>query len=232
MKITGHFSRRACLARLACVTAFGLGLGLPAAAGSFDDFFRALHRDDAQALQGLALRGFDMNTRDESGQPPLLVAIRAEAVRAAEFLARQPQMDLDALNANGENALMLAALSGYQDLMRLLVEQGAEVNKPGWTPLHYAATYSGPASAEMVEFLLDQNAYIDAESPNGTTPLMMAARYGENRVVRLLLDAGADPMLRNERGLTALDFASAAERRDNAELIAKAMRALSSTGSW
>ena len=65
-----------------------------------------------------------------------------------------------------------------------------------------------------------------------TAPLMMAARYGTPDVVRLLLEEGADPTLRNEQGLTALDFAVRAERRDAATLIGNALRAHSSNGSW
>jgi len=38
--------------------------------------------------------------------------------------------------------------------------------------------------------LLDEHAYIDAASPNGTTPLMMAAHYGTPSAVKLLLEAG------------------------------------------
>ncbi len=60
--------------------------------------------------------------------------------------------------------------------------------------------------------LLDASAYIDAESPNKTTPLMMAARYGSEQAVKLLFEEGADPTLRNEQGLSAADFARKAER--------------------
>jgi len=85
---------------------------------------------------------------------------------------------------------------------------------------------------DVVRLLLEHHAYIDAESPNKTTPLMMAARYGLPQVVSLLLEEGADPTLRNEQGLTALDFAVIAERRDAEALIGAALRARRSTGSW
>ncbi len=64
------------------------------------------------------------------------------------------------------------------------------------------------------------HAYIDAESPNKTTPLMMAALYGSPASVKLLLEAGADPWRRNELGLTAIDFAPRASRQNSAEMIA------------
>lgn len=201
-------------------------------AGSFEDFFVALRQDNVSQLQDLLRRGFDPNTRDETNLPPLLIALKAEAFQTADFLARQKGMDLDATNAADENALMLAALKGQTGLVKTLLEHGAQVNKPGWAPLHYAATFAGSAGADMVAWLLEENAYIDAESPNGSTPLMMAARYGDRRAVTVLLEAGADATLRNQQGLSAIQFAQAAGRTDVAESIAKAIRDKAPKGAW
>ena len=77
------------------------------------------------------------------------------------------------------------------------------------TPLHYAASGS---STELVALLLKEGALIDARSPNGTTPLMMAARYGAIDSADLLLKGGADAALVNERGMTAADFVAGAGR--------------------
>jgi ankyrin repeat protein len=109
---------------------------------------------------------------------------------------------------------MLAALKGQQEWVRRLLLRGAYVNHPGWTALHYAASHSSEAALPMVEGLLAHHAYIDAESPNGTTPLMMAAQFGIEAVVVSLLEAGADASLRNQQGLSALDFAQRADRPD------------------
>ena len=203
-----------------------------ATAGAFDDFFYAARRDDESAMVKLALRGFDLNTRDENGNPALLLAIREESWRVVNFLVEQPLVQVEARNAVGESPLMLAALKGRLPLARRLIERKAEVNKPGWAPLHYAATNPEPVSLELVRLLLEHHAYIDAESPNKTTPLMMAARYGTPEVVKLLLEEGADPTLRNEQGLTALDFATGAERHDATTLIGNALRARMPTGKW
>ncbi|MGB4584254.1 MAG: ankyrin repeat domain-containing protein [Rhodoferax sp.] len=83
-----------------------------------------------------------------------------------------------------------------------------------------------------MQLLLDENAYIDAASPNNTTPLMMAAHYGTAAAVKLLLEAGADPMLKNDLGLTAIDFAHRANRAESAELIAAFIRGRQPKGSW
>jgi len=99
---------------------------------------------------------------------------------------------------------MLAAINNLLEAAELLIQKGAEVSKKGWTPLHYAAT---KGHVQMMRLLMENDAYLDAESPNGTTPLMMAARYGTPAAVKLLLEEGADPRIKNKLGLSALDFA-------------------------
>lgn len=201
-------------------------------ASSFDDFFMAIKQDNVAAVRQLAQRGFDLNTRNEAGDHALYLAIRDGATSVADYLVGQASVDIEARSAKEESPLMMAAIKGRLELMRRLIARKAEVNKTGWTPLHYAATHAGEASPIMVRLLLEHHAYIDAESPNGTTPLMMAAHYGEPGVVKLLLEEGADPMLRNQQGLTAIDFAHRANRAESAEIIAAFVRARQPKGKW
>jgi len=201
-------------------------------AAAFDDFFSAIQRDDESAVVSLAFRGFDLNTRDSRGNHALLLAAREGSLKVANFLLDQPLVQVEARNAQGESPLMMAALKGHLALVRRLIERKAEVNKPGWAPLHYAATNAEPGSPDLVRLLLEHHAYIDAESPNRTTPLMMAAQYGLTSVVKLLLEEGADPLLRNEQGLTAIDFARQANRPDAVDIIAAFVRARQPSGTW
>jgi ankyrin repeat protein len=75
--------------------------------------------------------------------------------------------------------------------------------------VHYAAT--GP-NTELLAMLLDRGADINALAPNRNTPLMMAARYGPEDNVKLLLQRGADKKLINDRNLSAADMAKTGER--------------------
>ncbi len=201
-------------------------------ANSFDEFFSAIRADNVRTLQSLKSRGFDLNTRDANGLPPLYLALREGALRVSDYLLDQPELDLDARSPQDENALMMAALKGHVGAARRLIERGAQVNKPGWTPLHYAASHPGAAGRELVQLLLEHHAYIDAESPNRSTPLMMAAMYGHDGVAELLLEEGADPLVKNQIGLNAIDFAHRAGRPRVAEAIAREIRSRQPRGTW
>jgi len=205
-----------------------LGVSL-AHAGSYDDFFVAVKRDDAKAITQLLQRGFDPNTIDPSGRPGLFIAVQDGSLKAAEALIAWPKTEVEWHSAKDESPLMIASLKGETEIVRKLIARDAAVNKPGWAPLHYAATRG---HLDIMQILLDDYAFIDAESPNKTTPLMMAAKYGSTAAVKLLLDAGADPTMRNELGLSAVDFALQSERKDAADLIAAAIRKSQPKGKW
>lgn len=193
----------------------------PAVAQSYEQFFRALDTDNVDGLRSLLARGFDPNTADERGQRPLYLALRGGSFKAAELLLEHPQTRIDAVNAVGETALMMAALKGQVDWMQRLLARGARPDQEGWTPLHYAAT--GP-EARAVSLLLDRGVRIDAASPNGSTALMMATQYGAEESVALLLQRGADAALRNRRGETAADVARRVGRDALVDRLSRAIR--------
>lgn len=197
--------------------------------GSYDDFFAAIRADDGRAVTALLQRGFDGNVRDENGLHGLHLAVRGKSLNASAALLQWDKIDVEPRNKSDESPLMLAALDGQIDTVRRLIALGADVNKTGWAPLHYAATRG---HLDVMTLLLDKNAYIDAASPNGSTPLMMAAFYGTPSAVKLLLEAGADPLLKNQQELTAIDFAHRNNRAESAEIIAAFVRARQPKGKW
>ncbi len=190
-------------------------------AGSFEDYFTAVAKDDPRTVQNLLRRGFDPNTVNEKGLTGVFLAVRLPSPKVLDVLLAAPKIKVETRNEKDESPLMLAALAGDVATCQKLIAKDADVNKTGWAPLHYAATNGHVA---VMQLLLDENAYIDAESPNKTTPLMMAASYGTTESVKFLLEAGADPTLKNELNLSALDFAKKASRPDAIELIGTAIR--------
>lgn len=207
-------ARRSLLA-LACAAC------LPVRAGSYEDFFVAVVRDDPGTINALLQRGFDPNTRDPKGQVGLTLALQNGSFKVFDALLQARGLQVDARNTQDESPLMIAALRGQVQAVRSLIEREADVNKAGWTPLHYAAT---GGHLKMIELLLEHYAFIDAQAPNGNTPLMMAAYFGTPEAVKLLIEQGADVKMTNQSGKTALDFAQMAKHRNSAELITEALR--------
>ncbi|MEQ6434437.1 ankyrin repeat domain-containing protein [Comamonas sp. w2-DMI] len=231
-----NLARRQGLLRLGAL-ALGVG-GFPGAAwsGDYDDYSRALVSDNVSLMINLIFRGFNPNTLDSRGRPGLVSALHQDALKVFDVLLKSPGVDVNLASRQNETPLMMACIKGHLDIARELIRRGADVNREGWAPLHYAASADTPQTLDIVKLLLEENAYIDAASPNGTTPLMLAAQYSSEAVVRLLLQEGADVVLRNQRGFTAVDFARLADRRYMVDLLNKALQAERRTqaprGSW
>lgn len=220
-------TRRNALARIALASLVAMGfVSVPglAVAGSYEDFFLAIQRDEGREVEKLLQRGFDPNTLNAKGASGLTVALQLGSLNAAAALINSARTNINLRNADQETPLMLAALRGHVAIAQALIARDADINHPGWTPLHYAAAGTTEHQAQILAMLLEAHAYIDAASPNGTTPLMMAARYGTEASVELLLAEGAATNLRNQLGLNAIDFALKAERKSLAEKIANSIR--------
>lgn len=195
---------------------------MPPKQDSYTAWFQAARMDDVKLCNDLLARGFDTNTIEpERLDTALLIAVRQGSAKVTTLLLATPGVNLDARSRNGDTSLMLAAYKKDLPTVQALIDKGAEINHPGWTALHYAAA---AGSLPIVRVLLDHDAYIDAESPNKTTPLMMAARGGYRDVAEYLLSQGADLHAKNELGLTAVDFARAQGRPALADFLEARMR--------
>jgi len=117
-----------------------------------------------------------------------------------------------------DTALHLAAAGYRVGIARLLLAGGADPNASAnhrrSSPLHYAADgyITGPVwdpekQVEMIQYLLQRGAHINAADKNGATPLHRAVRTRCAAAVRFLLKAGADPALKNKPGSTPFHLA-------------------------
>jgi ankyrin repeat protein len=183
-----------------------------------------VEQDDASSLRAEISSGkIGINQRlpapgYSGGAPLMALAARAGSLDTLRYLI-SAGADLNASTPVNETPLMLAAyfrddgnasVDRHDAAVRLLVESGASLeNVPNnYTPLAYAA-YNNRQRA--LRYLIERGARLDADASDGTvyvnTPLMMAAIQGNRDVVRVLLVAGADPMIRVRNGHTAREFA-------------------------
>ncbi len=117
----------------------------------------------------------------------------------------------------GDTALHAAAFAFEPDLVRHLLSLGSDVrarNRRGAEPLHAAITggpnsthWDPPRQTATMVALLEGGADPNAPASGGVTPLHRAVRNRCSNAVRTLLDAGADPLRRNDSGSTALTLA-------------------------
>lgn len=92
--------------------------------------------------------------------------------------------DVNVKDKCGETPLYLASRKGSVEIVKLLLENGADVNakdyEDGWTPLHYVENY------KIAKLLIDNGADVNAKDNKGLTPIDIAKRCKNNKIVRLL----------------------------------------------
>ena len=140
----------------------------------------------------------------------LFAAIRAGDGKTTASLLDDRSL-LSRTDKHGATPLMHAARYADADMVRLLIERGADVNTAnteGVTPLMW-----GAGDADKVRLLLAKGAKVDVRTELGRTPLLMAATYAGNvEAVKLLLASGAKPNDSDQFRETPLT--SAAKRGD------------------
>lgn len=134
-------------------------------------------------------------------------AIEHNDVASARRLI-EGRIPLDSEIADGDTALMRAAFRGRKEIVRVLLERGANPNaknRLGKTPLMAACE---GASEDLVALMLQAGADPNSRGYNGETAYLYAARYTTPSVLTRLERSGADPKAKDDLGRGALLWAS------------------------
>jgi ankyrin repeat protein len=162
------------------------------------------------------------------GDTALMFAARVGDIESAKLLVAAGANVNDA-DAWGVSAMVLAAHSGFADLVDFLLDKGADANSSaaGFTALHAAIMRRDERIvASLLSHGADANAPLKAWTPTrrssrdwnfapelvGATPFWLAARFAQPNLMRLLLDRGADPQFVHRASYHAGDPAQ--PRRD------------------
>eukprot|EP00747_Dinoflagellata_sp_TGD_P163689 gnl/TRDRNA2_/TRDRNA2_182639_c0_seq1.p1 gnl/TRDRNA2_/TRDRNA2_182639_c0~~gnl/TRDRNA2_/TRDRNA2_182639_c0_seq1.p1 ORF type:complete len:313 (-),score=42.37 gnl/TRDRNA2_/TRDRNA2_182639_c0_seq1:303-1241(-) len=149
---------------------------------------------------------------------PLLFgpASRGDGISVERLLADTAHPDCDCATdvlrtraTDDTTPLGIAARNGHLQVVRSLIEAGADKDKPrnlsGATALRIAVCHG---HLQVVRFLCEAGVEMDKPTLDGTTPLYMAAEKGHLQIVRLLCQAKADKNKTNEYGATPLGIAA------------------------
>ncbi|XP_036998491.1 NF-kappa-B inhibitor epsilon [Artibeus jamaicensis] len=187
----------------------------------------AVHLNQPDTVQALVQKGASRMLQDRHGDTALHVACQRQHLDCAHCLLKgQPEpgrgpshsLDLQLQNWQGLTCLHIATLQRNQSLMKLLLENGADIDvqegTSGKTALHLAVETQ---ERGLVHFLLQAGARVDARMLNGCTPLHLAAGRGLKSISSTLREAGADSLLRNVEDETPQDLAEDVTPQDLAE---------------
>lgn len=115
--------------------------------------------------------------------------------------------------SDGLTLLHIAAAFGQEELVSFLLDRGALVNKNAKnqsreTPLHLAVLFRDEdTAARIADRLIANGAELNAPQKGGQTALHHAVARGSKVIAETLVQAGADPMLKDQNGLTPMDLA-------------------------
>jgi len=117
-----------------------------------------------------------------------------------DYFRKNPNVNANIRNENGQTPLYWACERKNLDIIRAVIERGADVNSAeqnAFTPLHLA-TFLG--NVDVMKVLLENGARVDVATNTGATPLHLAAKNGNIQTVTLLLDQGADANTPDSKG--------------------------------
>jgi ankyrin len=162
----------------------------------------ASYQGTPEMVGTLLNRGFKMNAKNHWGETVLHVVSRGRqdsqgGVRVAELLLERG-VDVNTRRMENVTPLHVASCFGKLEIVRLLLDHGAEANaetEGGLKLLHQVSLglyESQEDGLRVAQLLLDRGADVDTGSKNHKTPLHYASYFGNVNIVRLLLDNGAD----------------------------------------
>jgi len=174
-----------------------------------------------EVLKLIVDSGGDIESVDQIGGTPLLWASGLSKNPATVEYLIKAGGNVNIIDSNGMTPLIWAAGIGNPESVRLLIEQGAEVNvseiHQKETALMRAARIAQP---QTLEFILSASPDLEMKNALGHTAFMIAAASAPVEKVRMLVEKGAKVDVSDIRGWTAMDHANTRTDSNREEVIA------------
>jgi hypothetical protein len=155
-------------------------------------------------------------------EEPLLAAVLKEDIDEVKgLLARGADVNVVDGNLN-ETALSQAVLRGNRELVKILLDAGAEVNEKNSSGLTALMYVGSDTSVEVVRDMIAAGAKVDLKDEEGKNALHHAASDTGTEALQALIDAGASVDATDESGRTALMLAAQNGNEDNVAVLVKA----------
>ncbi|GLQ12205.1 hypothetical protein GCM10007913_41380 [Devosia yakushimensis] len=176
-----------------------------------NDLITAARQGDIATVAAQIAAGTDLEARDGDGATALLAATHANQIEAARLLI-EAGADVNAKDAIADSPYLYAGARGHLEILKLTLAHGADlksINRYGGTALIPAAERG---HVETVATLIAAGVAVDHVNRLGWTALLEAIILGNGgpshvAIVKLLLDAGADPNLADGDGVSPLAHA-------------------------
>lgn len=180
----------------------------------------AVYNSDEKILQTLLEEGADPKAHDHISATPLHFAAGKKGKATLASLLLRYNADIDAENIHGRTPLIYAVSAANEDVMDLLLENGAQIMPPTKdfrdTAIHMAC--KGPNKMLLLR-LMTGNEYLHVRGDIGHYPIRTAARWASKWAVEYLLDIGANFESVDRDGATLLHLA-AKNRNGGEDLVA------------
>ena len=150
-------------------------------------------------------RGASVDIKDENGESPFVYACKSGECEIMELLL-ELGASIEKEDLSLHNPLMAAVIGERHSAIKFLLDRGADINQifSSTSALHHCA-YQG--RTETAALLLDRGANIDIENSERETPLILAVQSPAFKMVRFLIERGADVFVRDNKGVTPLEYA-------------------------
>jgi ankyrin repeat protein len=179
---------------------------------SSQNFLNEVSKNNVEAVDLFVKAGVDVNAVNEEGRTALMLAAEKGHVKMLQTLAKLNALSLNHADKSGNTVLMTASRQGQENIVRALVESGANVNymvpsNDGAATALQAALDTADFNKErmrVAQYLVQKGADVKGRNKAGRFPLLFAVDHGQSEIAKLLIEHGADVNDTDSKGNFAL----------------------------